>query len=803
MENNSKNQSKVQQEIALKSFVRNIFNNKWFFILSICTCLALAFLYIKLATPKYEASTSLLIDAEGSNRVLGENSRYVEGGVGLIEMEKNLYNEIGIIKSYSLIRQTVEDLDFDLAYYVKDLLKTKEAYGYFPFEVKLDKSKSQIYGSSFKVDILSKDKYRLTLETDKFVVSNPSNNTTRTIERGLAFSEEFYFGDTVEHDYFNFEINRPDYDFSDADFNEMELSFIVNNLDNVANAYSGNLAVENIDIQASIFKLSSTGPVVDKEVDFLRKLTENYVRNKLKSRNKIASTKEAFIQDQLKTVSDSLVKVEKKLEAYKKEKRALNLGVTATNALEQTSNLQVNRSKLNLNINYYKTLIENVESNRNSENFEIPTAVGITDPLINENIIELKRLYSVRAKKKFYVTSNNEEMSIINNQIEASTDLLLNNLRNSIKSSEYKLSTVTSQISNYDGVINSLPTRENELLNIQRQSTLYENLYKYLSEELAKTGIARAEDTSDTRILDTARMAGSGPISPQKNLLLLLGFIIGVLIPFLWIVFFSAKDIIENVNQIMANTDIPVIASIVHDETTKKSKSNVALWQLKESFRDLSTNLRFVSKEPCVIGMTSIMPEEGKTYNAINLGITFAEAGKKTLIIDTDLRNPSLVKGIGKIEGKTLVNYLQGDVALMKDIIYPHEEVKNLDFIPTTVIEGNVHEVLSGDGIKSLVMELKNKYDYIILDTPAVGLVSDFILLSDIIDINLFVVRRNLAKIEFLADLEKLDSRSRHAKKKKSFIIFNDVPKKDHKYGYEDKYGRNNETQLVNKSLSV
>ena len=331
---------------------------------------------------------------------------------------------------------------------------------------------------------------------------------------------------------------------------------------------------------------------------------------------------------------------------------------------------------------------------------------------------------------------------------------------------------------------------------------MYENLFNYLSQELAKAGIARAESTLDTRVLDEARLVGDEPISPNKKLIMALGFLVGAFAPLTWILLFSPQDVIEDVKQIMTHSEIPVIASILgHDPSSKSLKSDILTWKLKESFRDLSTNLRFIlPKGPCVIGITSIMPEEGKTFNAINLGITFAELGKKTLIIDVDLRNPSLVSAANKIEGKGLSNYLQDDIASLKEIIHPHEELKNLKFIPTSVLEGNVHELLSGDKFKSLILELKDQFDYIILDTPAVGLVSDFNLISDVIDINLFVVRRNIAKIKFLEDLQRL---ARAHRSKKSYIIFNDIPMKDFKYGYEEKYGKNKEKQLINRTLSI
>jgi len=800
---NKKGKNKgFQQEVNLKTFFQKIFKHKYLFLASIAGCMALALGYIFISTPKYEVSTSLLIDSSGSNRVLGE-SKYVEGGVSLIEMEKNLYNEIGILKSFSLINQTIKDLNFDVSYFSGKWPKKREHYQDFPFKVRLAENAAQLYGVPFEIEIVSREKYRLSISGKDFMVLNPEKETVYEVNKDFSFSEIFRFNQTVNHDYFNFKLEKSDAKGKVVDFEE-NLSFVVQNPVGITNFYMDNLGVNNIDIQASIFKITSTGQVIDKEVEFLKKLTDNYIKNKLNSRNRIATSKETFIQNQLKEISDSLVKVEAKLASFKKGKNALDLGETVNKALDQTQNLQIRRAKLSIDINFYQTLIESVQSNRNSDDFAVPTAVGIEDQLINANIIELKELYAKRSKKKFFVTSNNEEMQILNKQIAESTDLLLSNLRNALKTDELALQRVNAQLSNVDGLINELPTQQNELLTIQRQSTLYENLFNYLSQELAKTGIARAESTSDTRVLDEARMAGTGPVAPQKMLLLTLAGIMGLLLPLVWIVVFSANDTIENVDQIMAHSNIPVIGSIVHHDIKTKSKNvekDVGLWRFKESFRDLSINLKLVTtKKPSIVGITSILPEEGKTYNAINLGITLAESGKKTIVIDTDLRNPSLVNEMKNIEGKGLSNYLQGDLDAVGDIIYAHQNLANLDFIPTAVVSSNVHELLSGSRIRELLTSLEDRYDYIILDTPAVGLVSDFLLLWDVFDINLFIVRRKIAKIKFLGDIEHLIPRK---KKKKNFIIFNDALAKDHKYGYDEKYGRNRETQLVHKSFTV
>ena len=795
--------SDMLQEVNLKSFFQKVYKNKMLFILSICSFVILALIYISLATPTYEVSTSILIDSSGNNRVLGE-SKYVDGGVGLIEMEKNLYNEIGILKSFSLISQTVEDLGFDISYHTGSWLKKREHYGYYPFEVILNNSEPQVFDVPFEIEILSNEKYRLSIDASKFKVSNPSNGSTRELNEDLNFSGVFSFGERVRHIYFEFALKKPHYKIIFNDFKGDDLSFVVHDLDGIANNYyESNIKVDNIDIQASIFKIVSHGAVVAKEIDFLKKLTENYVQNKLISRNKIATSKESFIRNQLRIISDSLSKMESNLEYYKRDNRALNLGVTATNALRKTSNLQVEKAKIQLDIKYYNSLIQNVQDNRISEDFVIPTAIGIEDPLINENILEIKRLYAERSKKKFFVTESNPEMKILSQQINVSTKLLLNNLNNAVKSSKFALERVGSQLSNYDREISSLPERENQLLTIERQSALYENLFNYLSQELAKTGIARAESGSDSIVLDEARQEGDKPVAPQKMLLFVLAVTLGTIVPVAKIVFFSPVENIENINQITQHTDIHVIASIAHhDSKSKIGDSDISLWKVKESFRDLYANLSTISpnRDCCVLGITSIMMEEGKTFCAINLGITLAEAGKKTLIIDADLRRPGVVPEHDKIKGKGFSNYLQGEISVLDDIIIRHDELSNLNFIPTTVVDGNIHGLLSSPKINSLIIEVKERYDYIIFDTPPVGLVSDYLLFSDFIHVNLFVVRRKIAKIGFLKDIEKL---AIHGKKKKSYIIFNDTLINDHKYGYNEKYGVNTEPKLVSDRLSV
>lgn len=232
MKDNSGKKLEGQNEVDLRSFFRRVYNNKLLFLMSIAGFVILALVYIMLATPIYEVSTSLLIDSKGRNRVLGE-SEHVEGGVSLIEIEKNLFNEIGIIKSFSLVKQTVEDLDFNISYFSKSGLSKQEQYGYFPFEVVLKDSSSQVFGVPFEVEIISTDKYRLLVDVDNFVVSNPINGSTRQIEQELYFNKEFSFGEVVDSEFFSFVIKRPSYEIPVNAYSGSELSFMVRDIDDV------------------------------------------------------------------------------------------------------------------------------------------------------------------------------------------------------------------------------------------------------------------------------------------------------------------------------------------------------------------------------------------------------------------------------------------------------------------------------------------------------------------------------------------------------------------------------------------
>ncbi|MCB0597186.1 MAG: AAA family ATPase, partial [Phaeodactylibacter sp.] len=752
-------------------------------------CVGIAYLYAKIVPPLYAVKTTLLIDSSGNSRKLGD-SKYVEGGVGLIDMEKNLSNEMGILKSYSLLEKTVKDLDFQVAYYIGKWYKEREAYGYFPFEVDLIDTSAQLYGARFYVEILSDQRFRLSVAAKEFEVSNPATGTNRLVERDFEFSDVFFFGKEVVHDYFHFIVKKPDYKVVLADFEDQELSFQIRSIPTLAKVYSNKLEVTQVDINASILKLTSQGQVPKKEIDFLTKLSEHYIQSKLDERDEIALNKESFIREQLASVTDSLAKAELRLEAFRSRAQAVNLTQTATNALNQVQGLQSTKAQLELKVKYYNSLLQYLSDTSSIDKIIAPSVAGIDDPLLNDNLLELKRLYAERSRLKYFKGDKSYDLEIITQQIKATTRSLRENLRNLINSSMLALNNLDGQITTYEGTISQLPSNEKQLLNYQRKSNLYENLFNYLSQELAKTGIARAEDIPDTKVLDAPRMVGDGPVEPQQGMLLILGFLIGLILPLgLVIVQHSMDEKLQDVSQLEAATKIPVAASIAHDYSEVKPTltNDVQLeWQVQESFRDLCAKIQFLITDPAknVIGLTSTVPNEGKTFCALNLGLNFARGGKKTLLIDSDFRVPSQIKEDGALKKMGFSDYLRDEGVSIEEIIHVNEYTPNLHYIPTKIEQYfNPQELLTNPRLETLIQDLKGSYDYIIIDSPAVGLVSDFLLISKFLDIQLFVLRRKVSKVSFLYGLEKLIKKGQM---KNTFLIFNDAIGKSFKYGYGD-----------------
>ncbi|MEM6799988.1 MAG: polysaccharide biosynthesis tyrosine autokinase [Bacteroidota bacterium] len=771
-------------EINLKDFARKIWEKKIYFILCIPVCMAFAYLYTKFAEPTYEIATSLLMDVNGSRRTIGSDPNSAKT-ITALEADKNLFNEIGIIKSFDLISKTLEELDFNISYYSKDGFQKREEYAYFPFVVIPKDSSNQLIDKEFKVEIISEEEFRLFIDESEFYVLNPISNSAREISQDFEFSGTFTFGQDIFNDYFRFRLEKPSYKVSMGEFKGVELSFAMHSIEDLTKSYIDKLDVAQSDIQASIIQMTLRGPVVQKEVDFLNQLTENYLNKQLADRKGTGSGQISFIKDEMRRIGDSLSIAERNLQNYRSRNNAIDLSQIATNSLGKLSQLESEKSNIELEKKYYNSLLEDLQDTSGIAKLVMPSTQGINDPALTDAIISLRKKKEERDRQAQFAGENSMDIATLDRELGQAREGIRQNIQSLVKASGITLEEKKRQIGVESGRLSRLPANERNLVKLERERDALSGTYNFLRQQLTKIEVAQANEMPDTQVIDAPRMQGDGPVAPQKMLIMLLGLLVGVFIPLGLIVLGNAaNEQIKNIEQIEKLAGIQVASSIGHFGMDKYGRIiDAHKWKLEESFRDLSASLQFLlpNSQNNIIGVTSTIPGEGKTFCATNLGMNFAEGGKKILLVDTDLRNPSLVEDIERVKGKGLVNYLRGEIEFFNEIIYEHDEIENLHYIPTYPIEGNPHKLLTSPRLKALINDLRDEYDYIIFDSPPVGLVSDYLLISKFFDIHLFVVRRNYSKLAYLQDVDKIKQRGNL---KNMYIIFNDVKDDAFKYGY-------------------
>lgn len=792
----------VDPEINLKAFFRKAWKYKFLYLMSLLLFTALGVAYIKWVPPVYEVDTSILVDTKGNSRILGE-SQFLEGSVRLFETEKNLFNEMNILKSVDLIRKTVEDLDLEVSYHTRKNVIVREHYQDYPVTVRLTDQSNQILNTPIFIEVLSDDTYRVAVAAREYEVFNVTTGKREVRKEPLHFTKEHRFDEPAETDLYHFTVSKNADALPGTPYDGEELYFMAHDLNDLVRSYQDRMSVNQVDLQASILNINIEGEVLEKEIDFLNQLTTNYIDSKFAERNEIATNKVSFIENQLASITDSLTQAERSLELFRKNANAVNLTQTGANALAEYQEMETKEAQAALNLKYYESLLKYVMDSSGIDQVVAPSVVGIDDELLDETLLELKRLHSELARVKFLGGPKSREVELISHQINNTTHSLTENLQSLIASTSLALQDLGSRKSRVEQTINTLPTREKNLINYQRKTKLFENLYNYLSQELAKTGIAQAENLPDIKIINHARMVGDTPKVPQKEMILLLAVLVGLMVPSVFVYLSGDGDpLIDRVEMIENETSIPLLAQIAIDNTLRKKDSIIAEhWQTKESVRDLHANIKFFLPNywKKVIAVTSSVPGEGKSFVAANLAMTMASAGNSVLLIDADFRNPALSRHLGVNPNKNLSTYLNGWIDSTEQIIQTHQKYKKLDFITTTAASTNPHRYLQNPKFEFMIIGLKDEYDHIIIDCPAVGLVSDYLLLFHLADIHLYVLRHKFSRKSYLNEIEKFKDKG-HVEN--LYLVFNGVPGKKLKHGYFT-YDSSIETEVKSPNGSI
>lgn len=734
---------------------------RWF-VLSVFISLILAFLYLKFTPKSYSVATKILIKDEKSNDLANQLSAFSEMSL-LGNSKNNIENEVEILKSRTLIYNTLDSLNLNIQYVDKTEVIEKDLY---------KKSPLQLVWSN---DNIKKPVSILLTDIDGSSFDVLVNDTK--IGKGS-------FGKNISTEFGGFVVNKTGTlnkvtEFKINVFPKMEQ----------AESYQKILSVSPASKTSSIIDVSIIDQTPEKAADFLNTLVYNYNLGGIKDKRFISENTANFISDRLTLIGTELGDVESQVEGYKNANSLSDIETEVKLYLDNLSTFEKSVLENETKINIVNSLITHISKAKPDD--LVPGGL-LTEDAGSESIIqEINQLILEKQKLAISATAENANYINLQEQIRALKSNLLASLRRNLSSLQIIKTDYKRQENEMQSKLSQVPRQEKEFRIIDRQQKVKEALYLFLLQKREETNITLAATDLNAKVIDKA-IPTDKPVAPKTMIILLAALVLGTIIPFIIIYVKNLLDTkIKNRFDITDNSSIPFLGDVPTSDTSNELMEVGSRSSAAEAIRIVRTNLDFIlsdkSDEECkVIFLTSTISGEGKTFVSANLAATFSLSGKKVLLIGFDLRNPKLYEYV-KVNPLGVSNYVTNSSKPLNDYIIPVEGYTNFDVLSSGSIPPNPTEILMSKKIKEVFDTLKTQYDYIIVDTAPVSLVTDTLLISKYADATIYVVRANKIDKEMLRIPNEL---YKDKKLNKLSLVLNDSDvTKGYGYGYGYGYG--------------
>ncbi len=765
MEINKNDKSFTEEESSfdIKEWLSIFFHYWYLFVIGLILSLGIAYLQNRKYLPSYLTSGTLIIEDKKSDI---SGAQELMQGFAVNDGLRNMQNQIIVLQSNDLITKVFDSLpDFNIDYISQGNFKTRNLYKNSPVFIRIDYVAPEAYNILFKMSINPDGKFKITAEDNKMYDD--------LLIKGV-------FGKPIQHNLFfitairNYTLNE-----------KRDVYFQFRSRESLVAEFSSRLTFNPLVQGASVLQVSLVGENPDRDVDFINALLGTYLEDNLEKKNIVASRTMQFIDNQLSSVSKSLEVSEGELTDFRQRNQIVDVTSHSTEIMGKATTFDAEGSNLKLKENYLNYLTKYLKTNMDEGSVVAPSSLGLSEPMLMSLVQQINELQLKRSE----VTEKNFFYGKYTRDIENVKNAINEVVKNMKATMDIERNEFNSRYSKVKSDLSRLPGIEVQMGGIERKYKMDDEYYTFFLEKRAEAQILKASNTPDNQILDKARIKGVTNTDKRSKTTLIF-FALGLLIPALIVVILELlNNTIHSVKDVVKNSHFQLIGMVRHTNSSdpllvaKNPRS-----AFTEMFRVIRTRIEFIAqrKNNIMIMVTSGESGDGKTYFCTNLACIYGMASSKTLLVDMDIRKPSINQRLNIQQTNGVTNYLINECAL-DDIIIKMPEV-DFDFIPSGTVPPNCGELIRSEKLVEMFRELRSRYDYIIVDTSPIGIVADAYSLATQSDVNLFIVRNEKTSKSFF---RKLTSQLKLDNIPNLYTVINDISLDVTSY-YSSYYSRGN-----------
>ena len=736
-----------------------------YILLSLALCLSFAVIYLKFTQQSFKTTASLIVKDGSKNEISDQLSAFEGLGLNLGNSSSSVENEIQLLKSRSLVSKVVQVLKLNVNYYDLNTVNNKELFTEKPINITFLNGDSTAYQKSGVIEIKSINKSSFE------ILDNNRKHTCR-------------FGSTIKSSFGDI-IITPNENFLKTFY----LKITLTKLNQTVDLLNQKLVIEKQNKENSIILLSIVTSNTSEGKAFLQELINQHTKDAIIDKNEISKNTLDFINERITYITRELTDVEQDVSSFKSSNKIFDLALNTSSFLESEKQNQKLLSENNIQLKLTEFISEHLKDANSNE--LLPYNIGISNTAIDNLISNINNIILERNKLLIRSSINNPIVSNLEEQISN----LKSNLKESLTSQKNSLKIKNKELTREQNILQtkltSAPSQEKDFREFARQQQIKETLYLFLLQKREETAISEAVTISNIKIIDPP-YSDEKATSPKKSIIYLIALFLGLLIPIGIIYIINLFDTKIHNNSEISNLGIPYIGDI--PITDSKNKLVVGLAErssVAEAFRLLRTNVNFlipsIKNSAKSIFITSTISNEGKSFIALNLAATLGLSGKKVALLGLDLRAPKILQYINEKKTIGITSFIVDSSISVNDISIKIPEIENLTIIPSGPIPPNPAELLMSDRLSDLFTEVKEQFDYIVVDTAPVGLVADSLLLNKYADMFIYVARANFLDKRLLNIAESLYDENKL--KNMSILLNCSDYKRNYGYGYSYGYG--------------